>query len=523
MKKIYKKRSALLLIFIFFLAFGSFVTALYGEKDLSELDYIFLEGKRVFFSELKLTFGLHPLKHRFVPEDIHKINHAQEEIPFLFENLINIMYLKSSHHFESLIEKGDRKFLKEFQHEFINLSKEAAGHFVESLFQEQLDNGTNLGEAISKGKTRLDLVIASFTHDGPINERKKELFANLNIFDFRNLWGFEIANFRKAHKFTKGKGVKITIIDSGIDLRNRTIKKANINHGISFCLINRKQAPWKNEKISVLDNNGHGTVIASIVSATAPELEIHIYKIGYDQNPPFPYWTAFQVAQAIYKAVFDKADVIVASSVFDKDFKFLKEACQFAYNNNVIIVCPNGTYSPNDPAKAHQFPAHYNTTITVGGVVPGHMNKPVVWKKTSSSHYTSVSAPAILGKSKGKLTSKVKTILSPDNSWAAAVTGGLVALISSRIPKTGKELQGQYFQRIDEILTKSATPQVLGFKSFNSRIGYGLINAEKSVHQGLEAYIDKMRKIEENFKKRLEEIEKQEEEKKKKELKKEKK
>ena len=521
MRKIRKKRSVLLLVVIFHVAFGSIAADLYGEKDLPKLDDIFQEGKRVFFSELKLAFGLHPLKYRLVPTDIHRIYHAEEEIPYLYENLINIMYLKDSPRFEFLIKKGDKESLRIFREKFIKLAQETADRFVKSIFQKQAGNKTNLREAIYKGKTCLDLVLDSLPLDGSINEtEKKELLVELNANNFSNQWGLEIAKFRKAHKFTKGKGIKIAIIDSGIDLKNEIIEDANINHNVSFCLINRRKAPWDNERIPVIDENGHGTIIASIVSATAPESEIYIYKIGYGQNPLSPYWPAYQVAQAIYKAVYDQADVILVNSVFDRDFKFLKEACQFAYENNVVIVSPNGTFYQPNPAKAYQFPAHYNSTIAVAGVVPGTMNKPVFWEKSGASHYTSVSAPAIAGELKGQMTSNVKTSLSPNNSWAVAFCGGLVALISSRIPKTEKELHGQYFQRIYEILTKSAGPLVLGYKSFNPRIGYGLINAERSVHEGLEAYLEKMRKIEENFKKRLEQIKKQEEEKRKKESKK---
>jgi hypothetical protein len=129
------------------------------------------------------------------------------------------------------------------------------------------------------------------------------------------------------------------------------------------------------------------------------------------------------------------------------------------------------------------------------------------------SHYTSVVAPAFPGMMEGEESADVEGQYAYINSRAAAVAGSLAALISSKISKTENELSGQYFQRIYDILTKSANPVPVGFKSFTPKAGYGLIDAGMSVGQGLKIYLEKMRKIDENFKKRLKERQKQEEEK----------
>jgi hypothetical protein len=81
--------------------------------------------------------------------------------------------------------------------------------------------------------------------------------------------------------------------------------------------------------------------------------------------------------------------------------------------------------------------------------------------------------------------------------------GGLAAILSPHIPKTGKELPGQYVQRIAEILHKSADPKILGFATFDPRIGYGLIDAEKAVGPAVLTYTKKMNELDETFKKRM--------------------
>lgn len=524
MKNKIQKNPVFLLITILYLASGLFAADLKGERQISELDDIFHEGKKIFYSELKLRFGLHPLKYRLLPASIQQIHNAEEEIPFLYENLINIMYLKESPCFQALIEKGDEKSLKNFRQKYLLLCQKTAECFVQSLFLNQPDTKKLLQKANNMGRTRLDIVFSSIAYNWSVNKPEKtEFFSNLNNYDFRKQWGFGVANFHEAHQITKGKGIKIALIGSGIELKHSLIQQANINHDFDFCLVGRKEAPWKNENIPVNDEGGKGTLMAAIVSAYAPEAEIRIYKIEYAQNPPYPFWPAMQVSQAIHKAVNDKADIIILSSGFSSDFKFLKDACQFAYENNVIIVAPNNCCPGCNPGKACYFPAHYNTTIAVVGVIPGQGNKPVFLEKSVVSNFTSVAAPAFLGKLEGGESADTKDRIVHSNSWAAAVVGSLAALISSKIPITEKELSGQYFQRIYEILTKSANPSLLGFKSFTPKAGYGLVNAEMSVNQGLKAYLEKMRKIEEEFKKRMEERAKQEEEEKKKESKKKKK
>ena len=105
---------------------------------------------------------------------------------------------------------------------------------------------------------------------------------------------------------------------------------------------------------------------------------------------------------------------------------------------------------------------------------------------------TAVTAPAYPGEG-----------IPPSNAYAVSACGGLAALVSPQVPKTGKELPGQYVQRIAEILHKSADPKILGFATFNPKIGYGLIDAEKAVGPTARDYIERMAKIEDNFKKNM--------------------
>ena len=117
-----------------------FLSSLFAVCDsndsLASSDVIFQDGKKEFFKELKLKFGLHPLKFRLLPESITKIENAETEIPFIYENLINITYLKEKPNFSELKDRKSQESMQRFRERFLNLSKKTASYFVDSLFPE---------------------------------------------------------------------------------------------------------------------------------------------------------------------------------------------------------------------------------------------------------------------------------------------------------------------------------------------------------------------------------------------------
>jgi hypothetical protein len=140
--------------------------------------------------------------------------------------------------------------------------------------------------------------------------------------------------------------------------------------------------------------------------------------------------------------------------------------------------------------------------VAVAGVVPGARGIPVSWEKSEPSHYTTCAAPTAAG---GRQVPGASGKPAPDNAPAAALVTGTAALICSLLPKTGEELSGQYVQRIYEVLCRSCDTTVLGRPTFDPRIGYGLINADRAVRKEVAAYREKMNQVEARFKKRMEE------------------
>ncbi|MEW5901287.1 MAG: S8 family serine peptidase, partial [Acidobacteriota bacterium] len=454
-----------------------------------ERDEVFLAGRKIFYQELRLALGSHPLRDRLLPSHLEKIRNAECQIPQLYENLVNITFLRQRPEFLELLEEGDITALAA---KYGELCRQTAGWFIESLFEEGPRTQERLAEPSNLGRDRLDLVLSSAGMNSSrvtSTERIEGLARSVSV---EKDWAFRITQFPGALRMTKGRGVRLAIIDSGFDPEIGSLKKANINHHFDFAVAGRTSAPWRGEMIPLRDALGRGTLLASVLASCAPEAEIRLYKISYPLQSPYEYWLAMQFAQAVYKAADDKNDVILTTAEFATDFAFVREACRSAYWRNVVLIAPNGAPAGQNHALPAFFPAHYGSTVAVAGVTAGRKDKPVLWDLSGPSHYTAVAAPAVLRPGD-----------SPDPAVAVALPAGLVALIASRVPKTGKELNGQYVQRVMEILVKSADPQILGYQSFDPKAGYGLINAQKTVEQGIPSYLEKMTQVEEDFKKRM--------------------
>jgi hypothetical protein len=301
-----------------------------------------------------------------------------------------------------------------------------------------------------------------------------------------------IAGFAEARKPGGGRGIKVAIIDSGCDFDLAALKAATFGHATDLSLVGGSAAPWDGDKAAPVDMDGRGSLLAAIVAWCAPGAEIRTYKISALPGQPFEYWPALELAQALYRAADDGCDIVITGAAFGRDFPFLKEACRSVYERNVIIFAPNGLVEPGSKGPAAAFPAAYNTVIAVAGAddTGGSGLRP--WGPSAPAKETAVTGPAFAAPG-----------LPPSNAYAAAASGGLAALLSPEIPPTGKELPGQYVQRIAEILKTSADPKVLGYGTFDVKIGYGFLDASRTLGSGLQTYVKKMNQLDEEFKKRM--------------------
>ena len=164
----------------------------------------------------------------------------------------------------------------------------------------------------------------------------------------------------KANGLT-GSGVKIAIIDSGINRVHEDLQGVAIETGCNII----------NNTTDITDNFGHGTFIAGIIAANAHN-GVGISGIC-DQVTLVPIkcfdsslTNVKHVVAGIYKAVDEyQCDVINLSLGVTTDMPALREAIDYAASRNVIIVAAVGNNGEMNPEQI-LYPAAYENVIGVG-------------------------------------------------------------------------------------------------------------------------------------------------------------
>jgi len=166
--------------------------------------------------------------------------------------------------------------------------------------------------------------------------------------------------------------------------------------------------------------HGHGTLVAGIIAAIAPDALIMPIRAFDDQGQS----DQFTIAKAIYWAVDHGADVINMSFGTMEKSKVLKDAIEYAHKRGVTLVASAG----NENMESEQYPASYDKVIAVAATNLWDM-------KASFSNYgkpVDVSAPgaSIIA----PYPSGYYAIVS-GTSFASPIVAGEAALLRSLLQK----------------------------------------------------------------------------------------
>ena len=167
-----------------------------------------------------------------------------------------------------------------------------------------------------------------------------------------------------VHKSATGAGVKIAILDTGIDashpdLAGHVKRRLDLIDG-DFNPDDVGNGIDDDGDGQVDEAVGHGTHIAGIVRLVAPDATILSYRVLDSDGRG----TVFGVAEAIRHAVDDGADVINLSfgSKDKLDSTVLKDAIKYAKDSQVIIVAAAG----NEGSGHKRYPAADGDVVAVG-------------------------------------------------------------------------------------------------------------------------------------------------------------
>ena len=148
--------------------------------------------------------------------------------------------------------------------------------------------------------------------------------------------------------------VNVALVDSGVLFSNEMFDGRVIDSGVNLS--------DSGTEGSALDDNGHGSHIASIIVDNTPDnVHIAVYKAlnQYLQG------TNLAVATGINMAVDDGADIISLSTSSSTESEVIIEAVKNAYANGVIIVNSAGN---NSDDVANYYPCSMDEVFTVGSI-----------------------------------------------------------------------------------------------------------------------------------------------------------
>ncbi|MEC2056101.1 S8 family serine peptidase [Peribacillus psychrosaccharolyticus] len=260
-------------------------------------------------------------------------------------------------------------------------------------------------------------------------------------------WGIKTINASKAWSLNyNGSGIKVGVIDSGVDIRHPDLKIAG---GKSFI----------SGRSSYNDDNGHGTHVAGIIGAqsnkigsvgVAPRAKIYALKaLGKDGEGYIS-----DIIEAVNWSVENHMDVINISLGSDDDSYPLKQAIMKATDAGIVVVASAG-----NEAGQVGYPAKYSNVIGVSAL---KSNTALASFSNRGSGVT-VAAPGenIYSTVPGGYDSYDGT------SMAAPFVAGTVALYKQATGLTGDKLVS--------LVTSSAVD--IGARGKDSDFGYGRVNA----------------------------------------------
>jgi len=179
--------------------------------------------------------------------------------------------------------------------------------------------------------------------------------------------GVDLIQAPKMWNETKGKGIKIAVLDTGCDLSHADLKE-RITGGRNF-------TDDDNSDPNIFkDYNGHGTHVAGTIAAhendagvigVAPEADLLIVKVLNKDGSGQYEW----IINGIHYAIEQNADIISMSLGGPADVPELHDAIKAAVKKNILVVCAAGNEGDGDDSTDEfAYPGCYNEVISVGAV-----------------------------------------------------------------------------------------------------------------------------------------------------------
>ncbi len=186
---------------------------------------------------------------------------------------------------------------------------------------------------------------------------------------YQEQWNFHMIHAGDAWSIATGKGVTVAVIDTGVAYANTErgfrCQDFNTTHfAPGYDFIHRDDLPS--------DDNGHGTHVAGTIAEStnnglgATGLAFNSTVMPIKALSAFGGGSSAGIAEAIRFAADHHATVINMSLGSPLPDRLIKDACTYAYNKGVTIVCAAG----NNGSDRLSYPAAYKPCVAVSAVGP---------------------------------------------------------------------------------------------------------------------------------------------------------
>ena len=289
-------------------------------------------------------------------------------------------------------------------------------------------------------------------------------------------WGVDRIDADVVHEYNKGTGVKVAIMDTGIDYNHPDLA-ANYKGGYDFGG-DYSGAP---NDADPMDCSGHGTHCAGIAAAVreneigvigvAPEADLYAVKVFTDDG----YGSYSDVVEALEWCIDTRTDADP-----DNDIQ-------------VISMSFGSKYSAGDPGIESWINAAYDAGIVLVGAAGNEGNVAGLGDNAIyPARYESVIAVAATGSSDGRAsfssTGLAVELAAPGVSIYSTYLGGVYAAMSGtsmacpHVTGTVALVWNAYpdYTNTEVRQRLQATVEDLGAPGKDNKFGYGLVDAEKA-------------------------------------------
>lgn len=279
-------------------------------------------------------------------------------------------------------------------------------------------------------------------------------------------WGIEQLNVPDTWKITKGKGVSVMVIDTGLS-----------DHYNLSAAINKKKSKNFCKTETIIDENGHSTHCCGIVAArgldnvwgVAPEAEIIVAK-ALDRDGA---GSTKQVLNALKYALDIKPDVISMSLGYYFKDQEMENVIKELYRMNIPIIAAAGN---DGNGNRVDFPAKFQDVICVGAYDKDGNHADF----SNESNNVDFAAPGV-GIYNTWLYNQYASLSG--TSMATPFVAGIVALLLAKHRKQEKETgknDCKTVAQIKEHLIKYADDK--GVVGKDKQYGYGVIDLTKLIN-----------------------------------------